>query len=174
MYLEPVPVPVPRMEESINQPLNTPHIERLRQSLNSDITESSSPLTQSTVHSTALKTTVNMNNNKNNNSNTSSSSAIEENTVKTIEKTEGNDTQPSPKQAETKTTWAGLFSRKERGPATYKNFSAPRGLITKNKNTMIIKIIHLSNIATDDLIQALASNYNEIILDTYMRFTKLG
>ena len=39
---------------------------------------------------------------------------------------------------------------------------------------MIIKITHLAEIATDDIIQALASNYNEIILGAKMRFTRLG
>ena len=94
--------------------------------------------------------------------------------LKHSKKNDGSSSQPSPKQSDTKTTWAGLFSKKERGPATFKNFSAPRGPITKNKNAMIIKITHLSNIATDDLIQALATNYNNIILEAKIRFMKLG
>ena len=54
-------------------------------------------------------------------------------------------------------SWAGLFTKKERGPALFKAFSSAQGSRTSNKNALIINISHLTDITSNIIMQALAT-----------------
>src|SRR5947209_11428314 len=87
-----------------------------------------------------------------------------------------NDKQPETanEKAVPKKKWSGLFTQKERGPATFKVSASSYGPKSKNANALIININALHDVKSDTILLAINQTYGDILLGAKFRFTKNG
>src|SRR5947209_7242283 len=88
--------------------------------------------------------------------------------------TNGKKPETANEKAVPKKKWSGLFTQKERGPATFKVSASSHGPKSKNANALIININALHEVKSDTILLAINQIYGDILLGAKFRFTRNG
>ncbi|RIB24691.1 hypothetical protein C2G38_2031693 [Gigaspora rosea] len=68
--------------------------------------------------------------------------------------------------------WSNLFSKLERGKATFLTYAPRKRIHTKNENALIFEVHSLENISTTDIVEAMVTKVGEDLIAVKPIFTK--